>query len=118
MSADGSAQIVEGSRESTHDLMRAAQKARDRLRCAESLRQSQRAGRRSLSVKDRTELALLAEGTLRRQANDATRRSGIGRIKHEDGTYEDIAPHGGGIVRTLLDHVVPNIDDELDLYVS
>ena len=73
---------------------------------------------RKFSGHEQAELALLADGSLRRQANDATRRSGFGRIKHEDGTYEDIAPHGGGIVRTLLDHVLPNIDDEEDLYIS
>ena len=39
-------------------------------------------------------------------ADSATRKSGWGRIKHPDGTFEDIAPHNGGIVRTVLDSVV------------
>ena len=46
------------------------------------------------------------------------RQSGFGRIKHKDGRYEDITPHGRGIVRTLLDDVVPNLDNEPDLYIS
>ena len=60
-------------------------------------------------------LDALAAGTLRTEANEATRRSGWGRIKHEDGSWEDIAPHGGGIVRTVLDHVVPTTADDDDL---
>ena len=59
-------------------------------------------------------LHALADGTLRTEANEATQRSGFGRIKHADGTYEDIAPHNGGIVRTVLDHVEPNSEDEID----
>ena len=110
----GSTQIAEGNREPTQDLMRTAQKARDRLRYAETLRRSQQVGRRRFSAQEQAELALLADGSLLTQANDATRRSGFGRIKNEDGTYEDIAPHGGGIVRTILDHVEPNPEDEID----
>ena len=113
VSNDGSTQTVEGNREPTQDLTRTAQKARDRLRYAESLRRSQQAGRRRFSAQEQAELALLADGSLLTQANDATRRSGFGRIKNEDGTYEDIAPHGGGIVRTILDHVEPNPEDEI-----
>ena len=60
-------------------------------------------------------LHALAAGTLRTEANEATRRSGWGRIKHEDGSWEDIAPHGGGIVRTVLDHVVPTRADDDDM---
>ena len=54
----------------------------------------------------------LAEGKLHAAANEATRASGWGRIKHRDGTYEDIALHNGGIVRTVLDNVVIETDDE------
>ena len=57
-------------------------------------------------------LHALADGTLCAEATAATRRSGWGRIKHEDGSWEDITPHGGGIVRTVLDHVVPTDDDD------
>ena len=59
-------------------------------------------------------LQQLAAGTLRTKANEATRKSGWGRIKHEGGTWEDLAPHGGGIVRTVLDHVVPTKADDYD----
>ena len=48
----------------------------------------------------------LVGGKMHAEANDATRKSGWGRIKHPDGTFEDIAPHNGGIVRTVLDNVV------------
>ena len=108
----------EGKRKPTQDLTRRAREARDRLRYAEGLRRSQKAGRSTFSARDLSELALLADGSLRTQANDATRKSGFGRIKHEDGTYEDISRHGVGIVRTLLDHVVPNIADDIDLYAN
>ena len=59
-------------------------------------------------------LRALAAGTLRTEANEATRKSGFGRIKHEDGSYEDLDPHSGGIVRTVLDHVELNSEEELD----
>ena len=57
-------------------------------------------------------LADLALGKLRAAANDATRKSGYGRIKHPDGSFEDITPDGGGIVRTVLDNVVLSTEDE------
>ena len=36
------------------------------------------------------------------QANDATEKSGRGRLKHKDGTHTDIGPHTGGATRKLL----------------
>ena len=63
-------------------------------------------GTRKLSQEEVFLVEKPRSGRLRREANDATRRSGWGRIKHEDGTYEDIAPHKGGIARTILDGVV------------
>ena len=59
----------------------------------------------------------LDAGKLHAEANDATRKSGWGRIKHRDGTFEDIAPHNGGIVRTVLDKVDPasSADEYLSL---
>ena len=59
-------------------------------------------------------LHALSVGRLRTEANDATIKSGFGRIKHENGTYEDITPLGVGRVRTLLDHVEPKPEDEVD----
>ena len=106
----------EGNREPTKDLTLKAQQARDRLRYAEGLRRCQQAGQSKFSARDLSELALLANGSLRTEANDATRKSGFGRIKHENGTYEDIARHGGGIVRTLLDHMTPHIFDDKQLW--
>ena len=64
----------------------------------------------------REEVALLKDlvaGKLHAEANDATRKSGWGRIKHRDGTFEDIAPHNGGIVRSVLDKVV--VEDVEDI---
>ena len=56
-----------------------------------------------------------AAGKLHDAANEATRKSGWGRIKNRDGTFEDIAPNGGGIVRTLLDgHFWPDDDSDAD----
>ena len=104
-----------GNREATKDLTLMAQRARDRLRYAVALHESKNRGRRNFSARQRAELALLANDTLRKEANKATRKSGFGRIKHEDGSYEDIARHGGGIVRTLLDHMTPHIFDDKQL---
>ena len=59
-------------------------------------------------------LQQLAAGTLLTKANEATRKSGWGRIKHEDGSYEDLARHGGGIVRTVLDCMLPTKADDHD----
>ena len=33
---------------------------------------------------------------------------GWGRIEHPNSSFEDIAPHNGGIVRTILDNIVTN----------
>ena len=98
----------------TKGLTRAATQARDRLRWAESLRRKQENGRRKFTADEEAELRALAAGTLRKEANEATLASGWGRIKNDDGSYEDIAQHGGGIVRTLLGHVVPTEADDDD----
>ena len=118
LSKDSASETGEDKLEPTKALTLRAQRARDRLRYAESLRRSQKAGRSKFSARDLSELALLADDTLRTQANEATRYSGFGRIKHEDGSYEDIARHGGGIVRTLLDHMTPNIADDDDMHAD
>ena len=60
----------------------------------------------TFNAEERAFLQKLDHGTLRIAANDATRSSGCGRIKHEDGNFEDIAPYIGGVVRTVLDNVV------------
>ena len=49
-------------------------------------------------------------------ANDATRKSGFGRIKLPNGDFEDIAPHNGGIVRTVLDKIVTTTADDDSQY--
>ena len=112
---DGSTQTAGVYHQPTQALTRAAQLARDRLRYAESLRRGQLRGRRVFTDHERALLHALAAGTLRTQANEATWRSGWGRIKHEDGSWEDVAPHGGGIVRKLLDRVVPTRADDSDM---
>ena len=111
---DASTQSVEVKAPPTQNLTLAAQKARDRLRWAESLHRRQQNGQTDFTAHEEALLQQLAAGTLRTKANEATQKSGWGRIKHEDGTYEDIAPHHGGIVRTLLDHVVPTEADDDD----
>ena len=115
---DGSTQTVVADREPTSDLTRQAQRARARLRWAESLRRKKARGQKVFNRQEQDLLHRLAAGTLRTEANEATQRSGFGRIKHADGTYEDIAPHTGGTVRTVLDHVEPNSEEEIDLYLG
>ena len=107
---NNSTQIVR--KEPRKDLTREAQRARDSLRWAESLQRKKLQGERQFNREEQALLRELDAGKLRAAANDATRKSGWGRIKHEDGTYEDIAPHNGGIVRTVLDNVVPMSDEE------
>ena len=123
----GSSQTDEATREPTQSFKFEAQKARDRLRHAESLHRRQQTGRRKLSDREQAELALLADGSLRREANDATLRSGFGRIRLPDGGFEDITQHGGGMLKTVLDDWLPNIeaagkesgsDEERSLYVD
>ena len=97
---EGSAQTLALHREPTQELTKEAQRARERWRYAEHLKQQ--AGQERLSEWQKAELALLTDGTLLRMANDATRKSGFGRIRREDGGHEDIARHNGGIVRTIL----------------
>ena len=69
-------------------------------------------GRRKFTHEEQALLEDLVLGKLQEAANVATRKSGYGRIKHPDGSFEDITPHGGGIVRTVLDNVVLSTDDD------
>ena len=101
---DGSTQTV--TQEPHQELTRLAHRARDRLRYAEMLKRRRTKGSNTFTDDQRALLEELDLGTLRTEANDATRKSGWGRIKHADGTFEDLAPHNGGIVRTVLDHIV------------
>ena len=88
------------------DLTRQAQRARDRLRWAENQQRKKLKGAKQFTRQEQALLEDLVGGKMHAEANDATRKSGWGRIKHPDGTFEDIAPHNGGIVRTVLDNVV------------
>ena len=104
--ADGSTQTVAPKPEPQPDLTRQAQQARDRLRWAESLARKKAKGKKKeFTRQEQALLDALASGHLRTAASEATRKSGWGRIKHEDGTFEDISRDGGGIVRTILDNV-------------
>ena len=90
------------------ELTREAQKLRDRLRWAEHLfRKEAAGGHKWFSHQDKELLLELQSGALRRRANDATERSGFGRIRNEDGTYKDIGPNTGGLTRTILDNWTP-----------
>ena len=102
---DDSTQIAADKREPTKDLTRQAQRARDRLRWAECLQRRSSKGKTTFTWEEKALLDELASGNLLAQANDATRKSGWVRIKHPNGTFEDIALHNGGIVRTVLDNV-------------
>ena len=103
---DGSTQTVVPNQEPTQDLTRLAQLARDRLRKAENLQRRKFKDRKKLTREQQAMVQALDHGTLLNEANDATRKSCWGRIKHRDGSFEDLAPHNGGIVRTVLDNVV------------
>ena len=92
----------------TPDLTNQARKARDRLRCAISLQREKSKGRKYFKDNEWALLEDLTSGKLHKAAEDATRKSRYGRIKKQDGTFEDIAPHGGGIVRRVLDNVDPS----------
>ena len=111
---DASTQSVVDKAPPTRVLTLAAQKARDRLRWAESLRRKQLNGQTDFTRYEMRLLQQLVAGTLLTKANEATRKSGWGRIKHEDGSYEDLARHGGGIVRTVLDRMLPTKADDHD----
>ena len=76
------------------------------MRWAESLQRKKLKGQKTFTCQEQALLEDLVGGKLHAEANDATRKSGWGHIKHPDGTFEDIAPHNGGIVRTVLDSVV------------
>ena len=118
--ADDSTQTVAHKQEPQQDLTCQAQRARDRLRWAESLQRKKFKGEKTLTRQEQGLLKDLVDGKLHAEANDATRRSGWGRIKHPDGTFEDIAPHNGGIVRTVLDNVVVEelCEEDLPSWVS
>ena len=92
----------------TPDLTNQARKARDRLRWAESLQRMKSKGRKYFKDEEWALLEELPSGRLHQAAEDATRKSRYGRIKKQDGSFEDIAPHGGGIVRRVLDNVDPS----------
>ena len=53
-----------------------------------------------------------AAESLHGAAEEAARAAGSGCISYADGTYEDIMPHSGGVVRSLLDR--PDTDLEND----
>ena len=111
--SDDSIQAVAHKQEPTQELTRLAHVARHRLRWAECLQRNQSNSYRKLNNDGEALLVDLRAGTLHDAANDATTKSGWGRIKHRNGTFEDIAPHNGGIVRTILDNIVTtSADDE------
>ena len=111
--ADGSAQTVAPEQKPQPDLMREALRARDRLRWAERLQRKKLKGETRFTRQEETLLEDLAAGTLHDAADSATRKSGWARIKHPDGSFEEVSPQCGLIVRTLLDNVDPmSTDDE------
>ena len=121
---DGSTQTV--AEEATPDLTFLARQARGELRRAGDLNR-RRAKGQTLNDRERALLQKRDCGTLRIAANDATRKSGYGRIHHEDGSFEDLHCHQSSKVRTLFDNVVtaemsdkqePNTVEEPDIVVK
>ena len=111
--ADGSTQTVAPEQKPQPDLMREALRARDRLRWAERLQRKKLKGETRFTRQEQALLEDLAAGTLHDAADSATRKSGWGRIKHPDGSFEEVSPQCGLIVRTLLDNIDPmSTDDE------
>ena len=49
---------------------------------------------------------------LRKQANDATKAYGHGRIKHANGSFTDIGAATGCLTRTTLDNWVADANDD------
>jgi len=93
----------------TPGYMSLAHRARTALCHAQSLQRKKAAGlnNKPLTQEELTLTRDFASGKLQEAANNATRRCGWGRIKHKDGSFEDVAPHIGGITRTVLDdHVL------------
>ena len=100
---DDSTQTVAQKQAPTPDLTRRAHIARDRLRWAVRLQRKKLKRRKILTRQEQVLVKDLVAGKLHAAANDATRKSGYGRTNHRDGTFEDIARDGPGIVRTVLD---------------
>ena len=85
-----------------------ANEHRGTFRWAEHLDRIRTANKRSFS---NAELQLLHEfdiGELLREANDATRASGHGRLRSEDGSFQDDCSSTGSLLRTLLDDWKPS----------
>ena len=97
-------------------LTLAAQAARARRRRAESLQKKydESGSQKTLSSADRVLLQELQSGKLHEEANEATKKSGFGRLKYLDGSFEDISRHGGGIVRSILASVQPEVSLDVD----
>ena len=83
----------------TQHLTKAAQAARARRRRAESLQKKydESGSQITLSWTDRVLLQELQSGKLHEEANEATKKSGFGRLKYLDGSFEDISRHGRGL---------------------
>ena len=98
------AQPADMQRDLQRDLKTAAYQARQQLYNGERLKRKQDDGRR-LNRKEKVILAQLNSGKLLRDANTATRLHGHGRVKNEDGSFEDIGPNTRGLTRTVLDNM-------------
>ena len=73
----------------------------------EKLRQAGTIEHHTFSKQDQALLDDLDTGKLRREANEATKAFGHGRIRMADGTYADIGSGTGGLTRTILDGFIP-----------
>jgi predicted rRNA methylase YqxC with S4 and FtsJ domains len=113
-------------------LTRDAQMARAKLRrgkmlelVQQKLEQSEEAKRKgwrkavlALSLQQQKIVEDYRSGELLRQANNLTILSGHGRLKKEDGSYQDIGGSTGGFVRIVLDDWEPPDVEAFEGYKS
>ena len=73
----------------------------------ERLRQAGKIEHHTFSEQDQALLDDLDTGKLRREANEATKAFGHGRIQMADGTYVNAGSGSGGSARKILDGFIP-----------
>ena len=92
---------------SQQELKANAVKCRADLRWAGSLDKKRQSGFSKFTHYEMKVLSDFDSDKLRKQANEATKASGHGRLKNADGTFIDIGAETGGLTRTILDNWVP-----------
>ena len=97
-------QLDDDERNEQRMLTAKAVKCRGELRWAQNFsRKRQHSQISELSHPNKILIEELNSGELQKRANDATEKSGHGRIRNSDGTYTDIGGSTQGTTRTILD---------------